>query len=430
MKLAAKNPAGIGPVAIAKENGTDGAIDGKVIAGKVGPAEVGEHDVSHESKSVATTNGNALSTVGKESGDRMLAAASQENGDRVLATDAVVHGARNDPTNGEAESHGESRAVTIAEEDQLFWARVELLSELADADRQRVLDEQRLAEAKARKGLIEQELQELNAKIPTLSTVVIDSRDMVIDAASRIATLLRERRLPDRKLDMSNQVPKLEAKSSDEGKSLASDTYPEAWRAIPTSVVLDSIVGLGKKKKEKVLEVAPTLGQLEDLRAKASSDFMQFHELLPKGIGENVGDEIDSAMCNHYAEWMRQHAVGAPTSRALAERLYSEIKDLSVQSSWRPSDCELGEGDNEQHHAGFAAYLNKLPFTDMPYSNEVHAKDWIVGWRCAEVCGEAGEKVETASKVEEKTPKKRGRKKKNETDALSPDEAAAAAAAM
>jgi hypothetical protein len=59
---------------------------------------------------------------------------------------------------------------------------------------------------------------------------------------------------------------------------------------------LGGIEGLGKKKREALLEECPTLGHLEDMRRDASLKGIPFCQILPKGIGESIADELESRM--------------------------------------------------------------------------------------------------------------------------------------
>jgi hypothetical protein len=69
-----------------------------------------------------------------------------------------------------------------------------------------------------------------------------------------------------------------------------------SWREINTSTLVDGIRGMGVKKAELVVDLAPTLGHLEDLRAEASSEHEPFHTKLPKGVGSDMADELEDRM--------------------------------------------------------------------------------------------------------------------------------------
>jgi hypothetical protein len=72
----------------------------------------------------------------------------------------------------------------------------------------------------------------------------------------------------------------------------------QSWRAITTLSLLDGIKGLGDKKRDAIISLAPTLGDLEELRGKASIAHKQFSEVLPKGVGSSLADEIEERICS------------------------------------------------------------------------------------------------------------------------------------
>lgn len=90
------------------------------------------------------------------------------------------------------------------------------------------------------------------------------------------------------------------AKPSDRGSGEGAAVCNEdtSWRQIDTSTLLDGIKGMGAKKAELLTELAPTLGDLEDLRAEASVEHEPFHAKLPKGIGQDMADELEERMLN------------------------------------------------------------------------------------------------------------------------------------
>lgn len=80
----------------------------------------------------------------------------------------------------------------------------------------------------------------------------------------------------------------------------------KTWMLIETASILDGIKGMGGKKAEAIISLAPTLGDLEELRAKAGLAHKPYSSVLPKGIGENLADEIQErvylAMKRHKEE--------------------------------------------------------------------------------------------------------------------------------
>lgn len=83
----------------------------------------------------------------------------------------------------------------------------------------------------------------------------------------------------------------------------------QSWRNIPIAPMLDGIKGMGEKKREAILSLTPTLGDFEDLRGKASQSHKQLYEVMPKGVGRAMADELEeralSAMRKHQLELER-----------------------------------------------------------------------------------------------------------------------------
>lgn len=77
----------------------------------------------------------------------------------------------------------------------------------------------------------------------------------------------------------------------------------QTWRAIPIAPLLDGIKGMGEKKREAIVSLTPTLGDFEDLRGAASVQHKQLKDVMPKGVGAAMTDEIEeramSAMRKH-----------------------------------------------------------------------------------------------------------------------------------
>lgn len=94
------------------------------------------------------------------------------------------------------------------------------------------------------------------------------------------------------------QFSKIEAavENDKETKSAIQVDDPNAdttWKLIPISSIIDGIKGMGKKKAETIVELVPTLGDWEELRAQAGKAFKPLASVLPKGIGQSMADEIE-----------------------------------------------------------------------------------------------------------------------------------------
>lgn len=161
-------------------------------------------------------------------------------------------------------------------------------------------------------------LDDLKSEIVILSKKIEDLRQLTKEAKAEYKQCLSdlmdgEKKGPElpkkpecityeRFLELKEQA----SKSSSEGgevKPLAlyQPNQDEEWKAVPTSRIFEgkTIKGLGKKKIEAVCDVAPTIGELEELRNRASLKHLHFCKMLPKGIGEELADAIQDLMYPH-----------------------------------------------------------------------------------------------------------------------------------
>ena len=71
------------------------------------------------------------------------------------------------------------------------------------------------------------------------------------------------------------------------------------WRQVPiTELKLTTVVGMGRTKRERLIELVPTLGHFEDLRTQASIQHDELHSLMPKGIGQDTTNMIEERFLN------------------------------------------------------------------------------------------------------------------------------------
>jgi len=80
----------------------------------------------------------------------------------------------------------------------------------------------------------------------------------------------------------------------------------QSWRLVPTSQVIEGIAGLGPKKAEAIISLAPTLGDLEELRAQAGIAHKPLASVLPKGVGGSLADEIEERILDATKQHMKR----------------------------------------------------------------------------------------------------------------------------
>jgi hypothetical protein len=132
-------------------------------------------------------------------------------------------------------------------------------------------------------------------------------------ALSALSNLIR--RGPQYPPDPSQASAIDQAVSSGGERSAITLDDPDAdqtWRTITTLSLLDGIKGLGDKKRDAIISLAPTLGDLEELRGKAGIAHKQFSEVLPKGVGSSLADEIEERIWSA----MRKHQLAIEAAKA------------------------------------------------------------------------------------------------------------------
>jgi hypothetical protein len=92
----------------------------------------------------------------------------------------------------------------------------------------------------------------------------------------------------------------------------------DTWKLIPTSTIIDGIKGMGAKKAEAIISLAPTLGDLEELRAKAGIAHKPFATVLPKGVGGGMADELEERILDTTAKHMKGLATPVVAVEAVA----------------------------------------------------------------------------------------------------------------
>jgi hypothetical protein len=269
-----------------------------------------------------------------------------------------------------------------ADEDT-FWDELELLAELADAERKaQELESELLSLTEERKATKKQ-----------YESAVINVREV----AAQITNLMRGKRLPKKPAATTSgaAVGGATSESEPSAEIYVTGADENAWRNCKTEELLAGVQGLGSKKMETISELAPTAGHLENLRAEASKAHKAFKEVLPKGFGEAVAQAIEDRLLDHIAKQSTPSAASqveprgnqgepepAPTPNEEAEHLDSllaEIEEDAAREEWSLNDTELDEeADSQAVHDGFAAYVAGRPHRDC--DDPHNQRDWMTGW--------------------------------------------------
>ena len=169
----------------------------------------------------------------------------------------------------------EPSAEDMAE--RLWWDKCETLAKIKDCAR--MIEE------------VEGEVDSYQDQIKEAKEVLKGQQALLARYSSQLADILDGHPLP--KNPNKTQTP--------EGSPEA-DSENGDWRNVSTESLLDGVKGLGKKKLDSITEAAPTAGKLEELRGQASVQHKHFKEVLPKGCGESMADEIENRLLDLIAK--------------------------------------------------------------------------------------------------------------------------------
>lgn len=258
-------------------------------------------------------------------------------------------------------TESETTAEVSPGDEEMFWEEIRLIGSIRKIDVRRIELEKEVEDQRKVVKRAENELAAETTSLTDLQTEYKESTTELLDLNRRLTFASEGKKMPT--LDDS-------------------DSKDAAWRARTTKDLLQGTKGLKGKKMTALCDAAPTVGDLEDLRAEASEACKPYHSVLPDGIGETVADRIEEAIANHVLDFSKAKA--DPERVQLAERLVKELREIAESSSWTVDECRPKETDSEMTHAGHSAFLNGKPFTDIPSIDQPKARQWILGWVGAE----------------------------------------------
>lgn len=221
--------------------------------------------------------------------------------------------------------------------------------------------------------------------------------------------------------------PKKQESEENEGSEVDDDSLvdesDEGWREMPTGEVCEGISGLGAKKLEALIALAPTLGKLVDLQAQAYNG--DFREQLPDGFGVKIAEKIENAIEAAVIVYQRRDQKSAaeqvkenqPTQEPTAEpeqviptaepaefvfddsqcvfrkyeieELLEDTRQEAIEEEWTLEECTYDENEESIHEESLAAYKkfhekNSSVF-DFPIDfDRHHIQRWLQGWVAAE----------------------------------------------
>lgn len=260
----------------------------------------------------------------------------------------------------EGKQADEEFKLMLAQEDR-FWAEVDLIRKMATLDERRKELESQIATERSLLAEIKSKKNEAEGTISGIEDEMKQITDEFMGTARDLCVLARGGTLAGvKKPDQPNEDTAPQPTVEDEG-----------WRNYPTEQLLSDIKGQVKRKKALIAE-APTVGHLQDMRAKASLDCVDFHNMMPQGCGAGFAELVESRMHKWIGDWaLGRHKVNL-------EEMLSEVRASADECNWTKDDCQPKSTDSESLHAGFKAFGEGRPYSDAQASAD--PKQWLVGW--------------------------------------------------
>ena len=144
----------------------------------------------------------------------------------------------------------------------------------------------------------------------------------------------------------------------------------DSWRLISTERVLEGIENLGTKKRDLILSAFPTFGELEDARNKASLRHKPFKEVLPKGIGSAIADQLETRIGDVMLEFSRMLEKSASGEIAVANMATPKEETFGIPvdltgADFLEEDDFLDDGFDEDSESVSVQQPEAVDFEDM-----------------------------------------------------------------
>ena len=189
----------------------------------------------------------------------------------------------------EGDDSEETDLTVQRDEDETYWERLRIISELREARSNKL-------EANDELLSLRDKVKELKDEVSVWET----KTNQLLDQLFKLESPTN----PDGITGSESAAEKLPAVASrDRGVVEGEVAEDDSWRTIPTENIIAGVAGIGEKKRQSLLELAPTLGDLQDLRIEASTEFKQFKEKLPKGFGDGTVDAIETKIIDVIENW-------------------------------------------------------------------------------------------------------------------------------
>jgi hypothetical protein len=209
------------------------------------------------------------------------------NGDGSSGDEEVQHEPQAEPVNQEIEQATGFTPLAIIDPDGTVQKLTDHMEEISLEQRRLLAEQQHGIEVAAAK----EDHFSLAVKRSELENELKDIKADEKAALRNLRNLIkRGPNYPQPKSKIDEAVATAGEPSAIQVDDVDADT---TWRELSLAPLLDGIKGLGAKKLEALLELCPTIGDWEELRAKAGVAHKPVSDVLPKGIGGSITDEIE-----------------------------------------------------------------------------------------------------------------------------------------
>lgn len=267
-----------------------------------------------------------------------------------------------------------------------WWAEIELIGKLSEVEKKRQLAVAELEEITEARKEAKKLVDGLNVELQRIASEIVKiSQGKTFPAPAK----------PVVTTEAATTITEAQAVTTEATESTA-------WRDVPTATLLDGVQGLGKKKLETLVDIAPTAGALEDLRATSNG---VFKSVLPKGFGDKVASAIEDALLNCQTNHDTPPASEQVKQNKLAEQAVEPMKESTtladdelrteierqaelfraeaVDDDWPLEVCDPEANDDvDEIVIGFNAFNDGKDLYACPFKlDDRHTIElWVNGW--------------------------------------------------
>jgi len=154
---------------------------------------------------------------------------------------------------------------------------------------------------------------------------------------------------------------------------------PDAWRSVSLADIgVASIKGLGTKKYEALIELCPTLGDFEGLRSRVGKDAASLPDLMPKGIGQSMCDQLEEMVLDWLAKHQQARVAASDVQKDVVFETTSRERAKEINTG--EPGCLESKHDKQIWESGYRACDDGAAMWECPWTAGDNQDDWIRGW--------------------------------------------------